>query len=754
MIFLGDEPKYLRMAYSLASDGDLDLTDDFVGDDVEVYGLLQKARASGKRAIGDYSIVGRGGGIYHFHMPGISALILPSFLLDLKVFPRSIPNLQPLMFLPAKMVFTRAWLMILALGFFLLVARFYDRVFRSSLILAALLLGLLFLTKVPEFMLQVYPETAAGACLFLGLNALFFPFSRPWPNRLALIAGIGFLPWLHQRFIPLALSLYVLYLFQALGSKRQGKEFLGVSLGLAGIGLGYAYFFYSITGSPMPWSLYSLWGTSYTRPAIFPSGFFGYLFDTSSGLLAQFPVFLFALTGIYWAAKLDRRQTGRLMVVVLPYFCLISITPWHGISWETMRMSLILFPLFLVFVGYTIRALTNHTSWPHLVFYSAGLAFLLWNKTRLFWEISLGNVLVLPHQVGYIIQCAVVLVLFCLALWGLDRWTEKRLGPLPLPRIRRFLQERRLRFKRGKFRPAMGKALVGLGLAFPILYSLIFINNWGDKTLAPSYFSAVAKVRRWPEVHLHRLDRPSIGYKKSDEEFVDLFSWEVPFQLSPGEQRQSVRFGPRILFAKCPAGCYRVDLEFYDPPEALTNLSLDFRHETRQIEVNPRPGTTTVSATYLVFEDMFISPEFVLRYATPLSRAVKGKMLFSPVPCVIFGKKLILQPGDDLSREALRTHGSRTYLTLTAYARKVHSTYVFRLSPLEGASDGVVAVDFRTGSQQRLSFPLDVPGSPWPENGVAAFSASDGSGRSLKARRDWLPFLKAGNVYTIVFSGR
>jgi hypothetical protein len=751
MIFLGDEPKYLRMTYSLASEGDLNLTDDFVGDEVEVFWRLQSAIASGKKEVGDFSIVGRDGGIYHIHMPGLSFLLLPSFLLDLAIFQRDIPNTQALMFLPAKMIFTRAWILLMALAFYFLLARFFQRMFRSRLITAVLLLALIFLTKIPEFMFQVYPELAAALFLLLGLNALFFPFRPKWLNALSLIAGIGYLPWLHQRFIPLAASLYALFLFQNIVLSRNWKRVLAVSLGLAAIGLGYAYYFYAITGSPWPWSMYSLWGTSYTRAAIFPSGFFGYIFDTGSGLLSLFPVFLFALIGMFWGIKLDRRRAWMLLAVAPPYFCLISITPWHGIPWETTRMSLILFPLFLVFVGYTLRALAWRTSWAHIFFYIGGLAFIILNRATHFWKISLGNVLILPHQVGYIIQCFFVLVFFFLLLQALDRWTEKKLGPLPVPKIRRFLQEKFIRVKRAAFWPVLGKSLAGLGMALTLVYVLIFIKNWDDKALAQSYFSGIAKVNRSAQIFLHRPGQPSTARGKMDKKFIDIFEWTVPFELRPGEQRKSIRLGPAFFFDRCPPGCYKVDLEFYDLPPGFSLLSLDFMRETREMTVRPEPGKTIVSTIYLVFQDMLISPEFVMRYEALLTRAVKGKMIFFPIPSLVFENKLMVRLAEGLYPNCIRPSGPHTYLGFMANARKDNSAFRFHLSLLEspegggGATEiplGTYPVKFWNRGRHKFDIRLDQPGRAWPEEGTVVFSVSDARGRFIDCRSVWLPFRK------------
>lgn len=747
MVFTGDEPKYLRMAYSLAGDGDLDLTNNFVGDDVEVDWLLQKSIASGKRAIGHFSIVGRDGGIYHFHMPGISFLMLPGFLLDLAFFQRDIPNTQALMFLPAKMVFIRLVFLMLAVGLFLLAARLFYRMFRSTAVAALLLLVLLFATKIPEFLFQVYPESAAIFFLLLGLNAVFFPFRRGGGNALALILAVGFLPWLHQRFLPLAAGLYGLFLLREIFERKNWKRALGVSLPLAAVGAGYLYYFYAITGSPLPWSLYSLWGTSYTRAAILPSGFFGYLFDTGSGLLSLTPAFFFTLTGIYWGIKLDRRRALMLLALALPYFVLISITPWHGLPWETTRMSLALYPVFLIFIGYTVRALKARTSWAHLAFYAAGLGFVVLNRAHRFWNISLGNVLILPHQVGYIIQCAFVLAGFILALWGLDLWTRKRLGALSFQRIEEVVKNARRGLRTLLSSRWLRKTLTASAVVLSAAYVPVFLANWDDKTMAISYFAALNKVAGSETAALHPKGHPSSARNKGDAKYLDIFKWEVPVELLPDPKKTVVRFGEGLFADACPPGCYKVDLELYDPPPELRLLALDFMGETREMRVTPGIGKIVVSTIYLVFQDVPVSPTFAVRHPGRIARPVKGRLNFFPIPSVIFDKRMMIRLSEDLYPDCVRTIGSSRYLTFVANSRKDNARFTFKLFrlPVSGGGEkeaplllAARPVRFRNRWRHKFEMKLDlIPEGP-SDGGTLVFSAEDVSGRTLPGRSIWL----------------
>ncbi|MGB9004817.1 MAG: hypothetical protein WCB96_03740, partial [Candidatus Aminicenantales bacterium] len=348
---------------------------------------------------------------------------------------------------------------------------------------------------------------------------------------------------------------------------------------------------------------------------------------------------------------------------------------------------------------------------------------------------------------GYIIQCFFVLVFFFVILQALDLWTKKKLGPLPAPKILRFLQEGFPRIKRAALWPVLGKVLLGLGLAFHLVYVLIFIKNWDDRALAQSYFSAIVKVGRSPQVLLHRPGQPSTARGKMDKKFIDIFEWTVPFELRPGQQRKSIRLGPAFFFDRCPPGCYKVDLEFYDPPPDLSLLSLDFMRETREMTVIPLPGKAIISTIYLVFQDMFVSPEFVMRYEARLARAVKGRMIFFPIPSLVFENKLMVRLAEGLYPSCIRSSGPHTYLGFMANARKDNSTFRFHLSLREspegggGATEiplGTYPVKFWNRGRHKFDIRLDQPGRAWPEEGTVVFSVSDARGRPMDCRSVWL----------------
>lgn len=756
-IFLGDEPKYLRMAYSLASDWDLNLTDDFVGDEKEVKELLHKAHENGMRRIGDLSIIGRDKGIYHLHMPGTSFLILPGFLADLKTFDRVIPNAQALQFLPYQLNYTRVLLFILAMGIFFFAARLFDRLFQSRVILTVLLLTLIFASPLPRYMLQIYPEVPAAFFTLLALNALLFPFKRKWLNSVSFIIGIGFLPWLHQRFIPLVAGLFAIFLYQEIIQERNWKKALFITLACGVVSLPYFYYFYAITGNPLPTSMYSLWGTSYTRPAMFPSGFFGYLFDTSTGMIFLFPWVILALAGIYWGLKLDRKRILRLLALFLPYFCLISMTPWHGIVEETRRIAAVLFPLFLIFLGYAIRAFIRRPSYRHLFFYLACLVVIFLNKEYHFWEIRLGNVLILPFQAPQIIQCFFVLAFFYLAIFGLDKWKEKETFLFPVQKISSSLRRLSSRMKAVLSSKVLVTSFCVLGIFIHCSYVLVFINNWNDQALAMSVFASLDKVNRSPGVLLHRKGEPSTALQKKDKDFIDIFKRVKSFELLPGEKEKSIPLGNPLFYEMLSIGCYRADLEVKGLPPDFKILMLDFMREVRKIQFTPVSDKDIASTVYLVLKNTCISPEMRILSDTPFTKRVKGTLTFYPVPSLVFGKTLMARLVEGLYPDCIQEVGPNSYvLSFFANSGKDNQTFKFQLYFLEHSNEVAgknellltsYSKEFFDRGRYRVDIAFELPQGISRHKYYIALKVSDGRDRLLKGQSIWL---KTAEKYWII----
>jgi hypothetical protein len=171
----GDEPHYLTMAQSLLSDGDLDLADEFAGREYQTFfaGTLEAHTSPASPR----------GRIYTVHAPGLAALVLPAYALG---------------GYPA----VRLFLSVLAALTALLTHRLVRDVTGSGGLALAGWALIALTPPLPIYAVAVYPETPAA----LATAGLLLTMRRD-PGRGMLAAATtaaATLPWLHPKFLPLA----------------------------------------------------------------------------------------------------------------------------------------------------------------------------------------------------------------------------------------------------------------------------------------------------------------------------------------------------------------------------------------------------------------------------------------------------------------------------------------------------------------------------------------------------------------------
>ena len=222
-----------------------------------------------------------------------------------------------------------------ACGILLLVQLFWlAREAGASPRLAALLaLGLGLVMPIGPYALLLFPEVPAGLCFLYAVRRASEPANRWWQWLLA-GSAIGFLPWLHQRFLISAALLGAVLLGRAVAA-RAGRGWgadwpaalWGVLPALVG-GLGILS--------------YDLWlyGKPYQNPADHAgfsgplgalNGAFGLLLDAQLGLLVVTPVSLVALATLHWWAARQPRRFWLTVGVVAPYLALVATyRVWWG----------------------------------------------------------------------------------------------------------------------------------------------------------------------------------------------------------------------------------------------------------------------------------------------------------------------------------------------------------------------------------------------------------------------------------------
>ncbi|MCX2727759.1 hypothetical protein OO015_09700 [Thermomicrobium sp. 4228-Ro] len=198
---------------------------------------------------------------------------------------------------------------------------------------AALALGTGLTMPIGPYALLIFPEVPAAFCLLYAVRRLAARENRWW-QWLLTGSAIGFLPWLHQRFVFSAALLGVVALARAVAARwgrapvtdwpralwAVGPALVG-GLGIVGYDLWLYGQPYQNTSDHAGFS--DLVGTL--------NGAGGLLLDAQWGLLVAAPVYLAALAAVslWWARQ--PRLAGLVAAVALPYLVLVAAyRVWWG----------------------------------------------------------------------------------------------------------------------------------------------------------------------------------------------------------------------------------------------------------------------------------------------------------------------------------------------------------------------------------------------------------------------------------------
>jgi hypothetical protein len=305
----GDEPHYLVMAQSLWRDHDLDLRDEYDGEEWGEFvpGPLRPhwgaPRADGRP--------------YPAHSPGLPMLIAPVYA-----------------------AFGRA-------GCVLLLASLASGAALVGRRLAwaltgdprAALAAWLALVGPPLLFYSFHLYTEAPSALAAG-GSLVLLLGAPGPAAAALAAlAASALPWLHVKMIPAALALGIVALVRLRG--RALAAFVVVAGAAAA---GFALYYYAVFGVASPLALYG--GVPADARTLTWRSLGGLLLDRSYGLLPIAPVFLLALAGL---PSLVRRQAWPHLLLGLAVVApLVTWRMWWGGQCPPARFLVPLLPLLAV----------------------------------------------------------------------------------------------------------------------------------------------------------------------------------------------------------------------------------------------------------------------------------------------------------------------------------------------------------------------------------------------------------------------
>ncbi len=335
----GDEPKYLRLAWSLYRDLDLDVasgrTDRLSGPDLRrnVRRLgdatfdAVRALARGDRPPADHPwshkemwVTGWGGGTYYLQGAGLPVLLVPAIALGSDEPPEG--RIPSLVFVTLAVV----WSFGLAQC-----ARLAGDLSGSRL---AGILAAVAVCATPPLLVggyNVYPETVVVAVLPWLVRA---GLSASWEPGAARVAALGLvaggLPWLHPKFLLLALACLGL-LGWRLRSHRRWLLLLSLAAALPLSAL--LLFQFAVSGLLRPDGLYvrcvdDLYGGApdFASPRVL-SGAMTALFGSRDGLFVAAPVCLIAVLG---APRLWSRNRGALSALSIVAASVWLVSSLHG----------------------------------------------------------------------------------------------------------------------------------------------------------------------------------------------------------------------------------------------------------------------------------------------------------------------------------------------------------------------------------------------------------------------------------------
>lgn len=369
---LGDEPKYLRYLENWYRGRGLDidgltplgerpenerrnlagnlehladagawLVSDLAGDARRLAGVDAPPRTVSANRLEGWFVEGKRGGVYQIHPPGLAFLLFPGYFFD-----RDVADWAPgpvWKQLPADLYGTSLVLLLIYALWGVAIARLLWSYTGNAL--TACLMSAVVTLALPSsaFAYQFYPEAAAG--LFVALLVRYAIMSSDDRPARAFAYGLvaGFLPWLHVRFGVLTLIGGAAFSVTRRHSRRSLVWFwFGSALPLAALGA----FNYHVTGSPMPWALYALTNEgALFHPRQTLADLPWMWFDWIDGLLAQAPIYLLALPGLWIAWQRSRAGFAVVASCVLAISVLAAAHGWGGGGTTPLRLIAAVVPL-------------------------------------------------------------------------------------------------------------------------------------------------------------------------------------------------------------------------------------------------------------------------------------------------------------------------------------------------------------------------------------------------------------------------
>ncbi len=332
--FSGDEPHYLIITQSLLADGDINVYNDY---------RLDRYRVLYPGPLENHAFPGKEGPDHEYsrHLPGVSILVLPSYLAGEVVAKALAPDpeqsgLRTRIMILASRLTICLLAAALSAAFFLLALRVVGKA--RPAVLAWSVFS--FTSPLVYFSQLIYPEIPVS--LIALLIFLFVVLEKePRPGALWLAgAGIAVLPWFGIKYIVISAVLFAFCLPALRGAGRRGAKLLSLSLIPALSAGAYLFWFWRLYGKLSPMAAYGdafptdhIAFTTKAAPGFdellkFGLGFF---FDQRFGIIPHSAVYILIFAGAVLLWKRNRKATVSLIALFGAYWLQVSITRvWGG----------------------------------------------------------------------------------------------------------------------------------------------------------------------------------------------------------------------------------------------------------------------------------------------------------------------------------------------------------------------------------------------------------------------------------------
>lgn len=299
--------------------------------------------------VGNWFVTGKNGGLYQMHQPGISFVIFPAYVLDRWLFDRGQGRFADDLF-TVNLVMLLIWL-----GVGVATFRLIRLVVADASIAFVITVACLASVPLATFAFAFYPETLSALILSLVIHRLIAQERLSNWAALGIGTGIGWLVWLHVRFIVVA---GVVFLWFVWTYRRDRRAAWLITLSCGTVTGAFCLYAYHVTGSILPSAFYDTGNPDAGfRFGRLPNGLLGVLFDRENGLLALAPMYLLALSGVGLLIRHSRRTALVILTVVLSLMITVAGHGYEASGTSPLRYMVAVTPLLAVAVARTLDAI-------------------------------------------------------------------------------------------------------------------------------------------------------------------------------------------------------------------------------------------------------------------------------------------------------------------------------------------------------------------------------------------------------------